>query len=55
MCKPTEKQLEFIEEIQNFISEEFTGTTKQEASDYIDRNIELYKLLSMSEWQTRYM
>lgn len=37
--RPTEKQLQYIQELQEFSDyplPPFTGTTKQEASDYID-------------------
>ena len=40
MSEPTEKQLAYIHEMQEFSPyplPEFTGTTKQEASDYIDK------------------
>ena len=48
--QPTEKQLQFIEDIQEFVGEQFKGTTKKEASEYIGRNIEKYKLLSMDNY-----
>jgi hypothetical protein len=47
---PTERQIKYIKAIQEFVGEEFTGTTKNEASNYIDRNIEEYKLLSSNKW-----
>ena len=43
MNKPTEKQINFIKIIESYISEKFIGTTKQEASDYISRNITQYR------------
>ena len=46
----TTKQLEFISVIEEFVDEKFTGKTKKEASDYIGRNIEIYKLNSASNW-----
>lgn len=46
----TIKQLEFIKDIEEFVDEKFTGKTKKEASDYIGRNIEIYKLNSASNW-----
>lgn len=52
---PTEKQMAFIREIEEFVPEKFHGLTKDDASAYIDRNIELYKLESMDSWQTAYM
>ena len=44
---PTQRQLEFIESIEEFVREKFTGTTREEASEYIDRNIGEFKLSSM--------
>lgn len=41
---PTEKQLKFIEDIQEFTGEVFNGNTKKEASKFISENIEQYKL-----------
>lgn len=38
-CEPTQKQLDFIAAIQDAVGVEFAGTTKQEASAYIDANI----------------
>lgn len=52
--KPTEKQLSFIHDIEEFVDERFTGRTKREASEYIDRNIEMFKLLSSDEWSFKY-
>lgn len=46
----TTKQLEFISVIEEFVDEKFTGKTKKEASDYIGRNIEIYKLNSANNW-----
>lgn len=48
--KPTEKQLDFIADIQEFVGEPFTGTTKEDATKYISENIEMFKLLSMDSW-----
>lgn len=42
--KPTEKQINFIRDIQEWTGEQFTGTTKKEASKFISENIEQYKL-----------
>ena len=42
--KPTEKQLKFIEDIQEFTGKVFNGNTKKEASKFISENIEQYKL-----------
>lgn len=38
MNKPTEKQLQFIEFIESETGIRFTGATKAEASEYIDKN-----------------
>lgn len=46
----TEKQREFIKTMQEFVDECFTGTTRGEAADYINRNIELFKLYSADSW-----
>lgn len=40
----TEKQREFIETMQEFVDERFTGTTRGEAADYINRNIDELQL-----------
>ena len=48
--KPTERQLAFIEDIQECVNKPFTGTTKQDASKYISENIEIYKMLNISTW-----
>lgn len=48
--KPTEKQLAFIKDIQEFVHKPFTGATKEEATKYISENIEMFKLLSMDNW-----
>lgn len=48
--KPTEKQLQFIADIEEFVDEQFKGTTKKEATEYISRNIERYKLLTMDNY-----
>ena len=42
--KPTEKQIDFIKDIQEWTGKQFTGTTKEEASKFIDENIEEYRL-----------
>lgn len=52
---PTQKQLDFIADIEEFVGEKFHGTTLEEASDYISRNIETFKLLSMSTWAADYL
>lgn len=48
--KPTKAQIDFIKEIEEFINEKFTGETKKEAAEYIQCNIETYKLQSQSRW-----
>ena len=48
--KPTEKQLDFIADIQEFVGKPFTGMTKEDAAKYISENIEMFKLLSMDNW-----
>lgn len=48
--KPTQKQLDFIADMEEFVPEKFKGSTEEEAIEYIDRNIELYKLLTMDNW-----
>lgn len=48
--KPTKRQLEFIKIMEEFVSEKFTGSTKEEASQYIKRNINEYRLKSISNW-----
>jgi hypothetical protein len=40
----TEKQLAYIADIEEVVDEKFTGRTKKEASDYIDRNALIYNL-----------
>lgn len=40
MTDPTQKQLDFIADIQYVTGAEFKGATKQEASEYIDANID---------------
>lgn len=48
--KPTEKQLQFIADIEEFVDEQFKGAAKKEATEYISRNIERYKLLTMDNY-----
>ena len=44
---PTKKQLDFIESLQDFCGAPyFDGSTKQEASDYIDK----YKFMAAHDW-----
>ena len=49
----TDKQRELIEAMNEFCREKFDLSyerTKEEASEYISRNIDEYKLLTMSTW-----
>lgn len=46
----TDKQREFIEEIQAYVREKFNGVTMKDASEYISRNIEEYQVLSADSW-----
>lgn len=51
----TEKQKELIEAMNEFCTEKFDLSykrTKDEARDYISRNIEEFKLLTLSSWAT---
>ena len=41
--KPTYKQLNMIKDLQDEFGEEFNGTTKGEASDYIDKWMKVIK------------
>ena len=54
MSKPTEKQLEYIEFIQEFSGVLFAGRTKAEASAYIDKNAELARIESIDSWGWNY-
>lgn len=47
---PTERQLDFIESIQDVLGIEFGGSTKAEASEWIDEHFEEYKLESADWW-----
>ena len=53
----TERQKKFIEDMNEFCREkfDFKGKTKKEASEYISRNIEEYKLATIDNWQIAYM
>lgn len=55
MSKPTEKQLAFIEEMQEFGCPEFKGKTKKDASEYINKHIEYYKLQQLTDWNLQYL
>lgn len=53
----TEKQRQFIEDMNEFCREkfDFKDKTRKEASEYINRNIDEYKLAIMDNWQIAYM
>lgn len=54
----TEKQKELIDVMNEFCREKLNydeSTTKAEARDYIMRNMENFKLLTMDCWQINYM
>lgn len=54
----TQKQKELIEDMNEFCREKFDLSyerTCKEASEYIDRNIEQFKLLTMDSWMLDYM
>lgn len=50
---PTEKQLDFIERIEEVTGVPFVGTTKKEASEYIDEMIDEYNDARLEENQGR--
>ena len=54
----TKKQKELIDDMNEFCSEKFMyddSTTYLQASKYISRNIEEFKLLTMDSWQLQYI
>lgn len=54
----TEKQKSLIDDMNEFCREKLIyneRTTRKEASDYIGRNIEEYKLATMDNWQVQYL
>lgn len=54
----TQKQKELIEDMNEFCNEKFDLScerTCKEACEYIDRNIEQFKLLTMDSWMLDYM
>ena len=54
----TEKQKALIDDMNEFCTEKLNydvNTTKAEASEYISRNIEQFKLLTMDNWQMQYL
>lgn len=54
MTKPTQRQLDFIDDIAAETGIPFEGSSKQEASDYIDENIGLYKDLIAVEMESKH-
>lgn len=57
MLPITDKQRELIEDMNKFCREkfDFNGKTRNDASEYIARNMEEFKLATMSNWQYQYM
>lgn len=51
----TEKQKQLIADMMEFGCPEFIGKTKQEASEYIDKHMEYFKLQTMDGWALAYM
>lgn len=53
----TEKQRQFIEDMNEFCKEkfDFNGKIRKDASEYISKHIEEYKLAIMDSWQIAYM
>lgn len=53
----TPSQRRLIEDMNEFCREkfDFNGKNCKDASEYIDRNIEEFKLNTMSNWQYQYM
>lgn len=52
------KQKELIDDMNEFCREKFMyddSTTSVQASKYISRNIEEFKLLTMDSWQLQYI
>lgn len=50
MSEPTKTQLDYIRDIEEYVEEPFSGTTKNEASEYIERNRDDYRILSAGDW-----
>ena len=49
--QPTEKQIELIKEMHSYCRiPDFEGKTRGEASDYIDKYMDIYKLETTSAW-----
>lgn len=54
----TDKQKNLIDQMNEFCREKLlydSKTTRKSASDYISRNIEEFKLQTMSNWQLQYL
>lgn len=53
----TPSQRRLIEDMNEFCREkfDFNGKNHKDASEYIDRNIEEFKLNTMSNWQYQYI
>ena len=54
----TQKQKALIDDMNEFCTEKLNydeNTTKEEAREYISRNIEQFKLLTMDNWQMQYL
>ena len=58
----TEKQLAFIKIIEGYVQEKFSGSTKEEATAYISRNVDTYRKarkweneeMNFSSWAFKY-
>ena len=48
--KPTDKQMDLIHAMEELVDDTFQGQTKKEASEWIDRHIERYRLESLGRW-----
>lgn len=54
----SKKQRDLIDSMNEFCREKFEysdKTTKKEASEYIDRNIDEFKLATMDDWSLKYL
>ncbi len=47
--KPTEKQLDFIAQIEGYLGDVFEGSTRQKASHWIESHIDEYILCRATE------
>ena len=48
--EPTEKQMNLIRDIDRFLPNSFSGSTRGDASDYINKNKGAIELAYSSEW-----